>query len=100
MAKATVKCRLSGKIQPVMRGVNSVLKCDYVAGLLGQQAEKCAAACNRLYSASHTEAPEATPYVAEIVQRRFTAGGLVRVNGVQAYRDNLKRNTLKKGCGI
>lgn len=99
MAKSSVKCKV-GKIYPVMGGVRSVLKSDYVAGLLGQQAEKCAAACNRLYAANHDKAPDSPPYVARVVRRGFTAGGLVRIDTWQGYHDNLKRNTLKKGCGI
>lgn len=87
-----------GRIQPVMGGVRSVLKSEGVAQMLGVQAQRAAARCCSLYSLKGT--PTVTPYVAEIVQRGYTAGGLVRVNSPSAVVDNRRNNTLRKGCGI
>ena len=97
MANAGFSVRV-GRIQPVMVGVRSVLKSDVVAQMLGMQAKRAAARCCALYSLKGT--PTVTPYVGEIVQRGYTAGGLVRVNSPSAVVDNRKNNTLKKGCGI
>ena len=87
-----------GRIKPVIGGVRSVLKSDGVAQMLGVQAQRAAARCCVLYSLKGT--PTVPPYVGEIVQRGYTAGGLVRVNSPSAVIDNRRNNTLKKGCGI
>ena len=90
------------RVRAQLRGVREVLKSDGVASMLGGQAERAAAHCNSLCDPQLKRA--GARYVAETVQRRFTAGGLVRVGGEEdgkfARIDNYRNNTLKKGCGV
>lgn len=87
------------KVKAHLPGVREVLKSDGVAAMLGKQAEKAAARCNALYSI-HPRHPTIQPYGSKIVQRGYTAGGLVFTATDLGAKDNLKNNTLKKGCGI
>ena len=96
------KSRVVGSIRPVMAGVREVLKSEKVASMLGEQAEKAAARCNALCDPQMRSA--GAEYVAETVQRGYTAGGLVSVGGAEGGKfariDNYRNNTLKKGCGV
>lgn len=90
------------RVRSNMAGVREVLKSPGVAAMLGAQAEKAAARCNALCDPQMRRA--GAEYVAETVQRGYTAGGLVRVAGAEdgkfARIDNYRNNTLRKGCGV
>lgn len=90
------------RVRHLKRGVREVLKSDGVAAMLGGQAERAAVRCNALCDPQLRRA--GAEYVAETVQRGFTAGGLVRVGGEGGGKfariDNYRNNTLKKGCGV
>lgn len=94
--------RAKVQIRHVNAGVREVLKSDGVAQMLGAQAQKAAARCNAMCDKGLYRA--GARYDAGIVQRRYTAGGLVYVSGAKSGRlagiDNARNNTLKKGCGI
>lgn len=87
------------KVRANIAGVREVLKSDGVAAMLGTQAKDAAARCNDLYSI-HPRKPRIAPYGSKTVQRKFTAGGLVYTATALGAEDNLRNNTLKKGCGI
>lgn len=87
------------RVRANIAGVREVLKSDGVAKLLGGQAEKAAERCNALYSI-HPRSPRVAPYGSKVVQRGYTAGGLVFTATDLGAEDNLRNNTLKKGCGI
>lgn len=90
------------RVRANLAGVREVLKSDSVASMLGEQAARAAARCNALCDPRMRRA--GAEYVAETVQRGYTAGGLVRIGGADdgkfARIDNYRNNTLKKGCGI
>lgn len=96
MARAKVS------IRHIDAGVREILKSEGVANLLGQQAAKAASRCNGLCDPALRSA--GARYDSEIVQRGYTAGGLVYVSGAKDGRlagiDNARNNTLKKGCGV
>lgn len=92
----------SVRVKASLRGVRAVLKSDGVASMLGEQAARAAARCNALCDPRMRRA--GAEYVAETVQRGYTAGGLVRTGGAEdgkfARIDNARNNTLRKGCGV
>lgn len=85
---------------PLTRGVRATLKSPEVASMLARQASRAADRCNALCS------PElrgkGARYDSEVVQRGYTAGGVVfpsgKRDGYYAGIDNRRNNTLKKGC--
>lgn len=90
------------RIKHVDSGVRAVLKSDGVKAMLESQAAAAAARCNALCSPAFRHA--GARYESKGVQRCYTAGGLVyeagEENGRYAGLDNLRNNTLKKGCGL
>lgn len=92
-----------GRIRHIKGGVREVLKSPGVCSLLGQQAQRAAGRCNALCDPSLRKG--GAHYSSEVVQRGYTAGGLVFIDGDDEERmlgriDNYRHNTLKKGCGI
>lgn len=88
--------KLQGKIKPVTAGIVEITKGGGVSNLLMQQGAKCASRCN---SIAHL--PHGNPvYDVQLKMLDRTASARVGVANVDAYVDNLKHNTLKKGCGI
>lgn len=87
------------RVRSNLRGVRKVLKSPGVASMLGRQAERAAKRCNALCPGRQGRAG-AEPYGSKVVQRGYTAGGLVFTATKLGVRDNLDNNTLKKGCGV
>lgn len=90
------------RIRHVDSGVRAVLKSDGVKAMLESQAAAAAARCNALCDPALRRA--GARYESKGVQRGYTAGGLVYEAGERDGRlaglDNLRNNTLKKGCGL
>lgn len=91
--------RLVGKVVPVMSGVNAVLKSEGVAAMVNAQGERAAARCNAM-AQRLKRMKQAPRYEAEPVQTRYVAASRVHIANGEAYVDNLRNNTLKKGCGV
>lgn len=87
------------RVRANLAGVREVLKSPGVESLLAGQAERAAARCNALYS-GHPASPDVPPYGSKVVRRGFTSGGLVFTATGLGARDNLRNNTLRKGCGV
>ena len=90
------------RIRHVDSGVRAVLKSDGVKAMLEPPAAAAAARCNALCDPALKRA--GARYESRGVQRGYTAGGLVyeagKRDGRLAGLDNLRNNTLKKGCGL
>ncbi len=85
-------------MRPVMSGVRQVLKSQGVAALINQQGERAAARCNSL---AHLERAKQQPrYAATPKTMSYVSASLVHADNAEAYVDNLRHNTLKKGCGV
>lgn len=80
-----------------MAGVRDVLRQQGVASLLEGQAQRAASRCNSLY-ALDTE-PYTDPYGSGVVTLAHNAAGVVYTRTKMGRIDNMKNNTLKKGCG-
>ena len=87
------------RVRANLAGVREVLKSPGVEAMLAAQARRAADRCNALYS-SHPRDPRIPPYGSMGVQRKLTAGGLVFARTELGRKDNLRNNTLRKGCGI
>lgn len=86
------------RVEPVMSGVRAVLKSQGVTALVAQQGSKAAARCNSLaHTTSHMA--RAPRYESETVGLRYLNASRVYVANGEAHVDNLRNNTLKKGCG-
>lgn len=93
-----VRIRLKGNVRAVTSGVREVLKSDGVAAMLGAQAEAAARRANAMCSPQMRKA--GAEYVAEVVQRGYTAGGRVSAGNRFARIDNYRNNTMKKATGL
>lgn len=80
-------------LRPVLSGINAVLKSGAVASMVSQQAQAASARCNALSGTARAE------YGSEPVELRYVAGARVYAANPAAVHDNLRNNTLKKGCG-
>ena len=98
MAKGgwSLKMRRVGRIRPVERGIVEITKCGAVSSMLMAQGESAAARCNALAHLSHGN----PVYGCQLKMLGKTASARVGVANSDAYIDNLKHNTLKKGCGV
>lgn len=98
MAKGgwSLKMRRVGRIKPVERGIVEITTGGAVSSMLMAQGEKAAARCNALAHLPHGK-PE---YDCQLKMLNKTASARVGVANADAYIDNLKHNTLKKGCGV
>lgn len=90
------------RVSAHLPGVREVLHSPGVKELLERQAAEACARCNALVG---HELRGRAEYRYEVVDRRFTAGGMVYAPGTSdggnmAAIDNLRHNTLAKGCGI
>lgn len=85
-------------LQPIIGGIRETLKSAPVEEMCGEAARRAAARCNAMYSLQTR--PRIEPYGSKTVQRGYTAGGLVYCATKLGAIDNLKYNTLKKGCGV
>lgn len=92
----TLKMRLKGRVKHIDSGVVSITKSDGVTGMLYKQGAGYAARCNSLASLPHGH-PE---YDVQVKPLSWCNGVRVGVANADAYIDNLRNNTLKKGCGI
>lgn len=93
------------RVRPVLAGVSEVLKSPGVQRLLSQQGERATARCNSMYRTNHIERqhgfePHGAPYAHHPKMLRYTAGEVVHVASRAGGLDNLRHNTLRKGCGI
>ena len=98
MAKGgwSLKARCVGGIKPVERGIVEITKGGAVASMLMAQGEKAAARCNAL-----AHLPHGNPvYDCQLKMLDKTASARVGAANPDACIDNLKHNTLKKGCGV
>ena len=98
MAKGgwSLKMRRVGRIKPIERGIVEITKGGAVSSMLMAQGEKAAARCNALAHLSHGN----PVYECQLKMLGKTASARVGVANTDAYIDNLKHNTLKKGCGV
>lgn len=98
MAKGgwTLKMRRVGRIKTVERGIVEITKGGAVSSMLIAQGEKAAARCNALAHLSHGN----PLYTCQLKMLGKTASARVGVANSDACIDNLKNNTLKKGCGV
>lgn len=84
------------------KGGRAILKSTGVKELISQQGEKAAAKCNTLCSEDMKAA--GARYDCRTVYRSYVVAAQVYVSGEEdgkfARIDNLRNNTLKKGCGI
>lgn len=88
----------SVRVEPVMSGVRAVLKSQGVTSLVEQQGRKAASRCNSMaQQTSHMS--RAPSYGCETVSMRYLNAARVYVANGEAHVDNLRNNTLKKGCG-
>ena len=87
------------RLTPYLPGINEVLKSDGVVKRINQQGAKAAERCNAMaQNFSHKEGlPE---YKSAPVMKSFVAASLVYTANAEAGLDNLRNNTLKKGCGV
>lgn len=86
-------------VQAIMPGVRETLKSAPVCSMLATAGESAAARCNALYSI-YPKVTRIPPYGSKVVQRNYTAGALVYTATSLGAKDNMKNNTLKKGCGL
>ena len=92
----TLKMKLKGRVKHIASGVVSITKSNGVTGMLYEQGSGYAARCNSLASLPHGN-PE---YDVQVKPLSWCNGVRVGVANADAYIDNLRNNTLKKGCGI
>ena len=95
---ASCGIKLVGTVKYLPSGGSEVLRQSGVVSLLRQQAEKDAARCNSI--AGLHNASIRPRYAAEPKNVNYFEGYLVKCDNTEAYIDNLRNNTLKKGCGI
>lgn len=100
MAKGgwSIKLRRVGKIRPVMAGIVGITKGGAVQSMLMAQGAAAAARCNSMARLTHGK--HAPLYDCQLKMLDHTASARVGVANREAYVDNLKHNTLKKGCGV
>lgn len=85
-------------VKPVMSGVRAVLKSQGVTAMVASQGQKAAARCNSMAErTSHMS--KAPRYESETVGMRYLNAARVHIGNGEAKVDNLRNNTLKKGCG-
>ena len=92
----TLKMKLKGRVKHINGGVVDVLKSGGVTGMLDEQGAGYAARCDSLARLPHGH-PE---YDVQVKPLSWCNGVRVGVANTDAYLDNLRNNTLKKGCGI
>ena len=97
MASCSFQMKVSN-LKPCMSGINEILKSAGVATLIAGQGEKAAARCNSI-ATQPSHAKEAPLYLSETVQKSYVVASRVYVGNAAAYVDNLRNNTLKRGCG-
>lgn len=86
-------------LRPNLSGINEVMKSPGVASLINAQGAKAAARCNSMaHDFSHSAG--SPRYASEPVMMSFVAASRVYVANAEAGLDNLRNNTLKKGCGV
>lgn len=98
MASGGWTVKLSGTVKYRPSGGSAVLRQSGVVSLLRKQAEGMASTCNSI--AGLHKATTRPRYVAEPKGVTYFEGYLVKCDNTEAYIDNLRNNTLKKGCGI
>ena len=100
MAKGgwSLKLRRVGRIKPVAAGIIGITKGGGVQSMLMAQGEAAAARCNSMAHLSHGKS--APLYDCQLKMLDRTAAARVGVANKEAYVDNLRHNTLKKGCGV
>lgn len=90
--------RLVGKVDYIPSGGSAVLRQPGVTSMLRSQAEAAASRCNSMAHLGHASEPPR--YEAAQKNLRWFTGYTVSAANDEAGIDNLKHNTLKKGCGI
>ena len=96
MANCGIK--LVGSVKYLPSGGSEVLRQSGVVSLLRQQAVGMASTCNSI--AGLHGASTRPRYIAEPKGVTYFEGYLVKCDNTEAYIDNLRNNTIKKGCGI
>lgn len=89
------------RVRADVAGVREVLHAPGVKSMLGAQAAAACARCNALCDPALREG--GAEYRHGVVDRRFTAGGIVYAPGTSdggnlAAVDNARHNTLVRGC--
>lgn len=85
-------------VEPIMSGVRAVLKSQGVTAMVASQGQKAVARCNSM--AVQTSHMSKSPrYESETVSMRYLNAARVYIGNGEAKVDNLRNNTLKKGCG-
>lgn len=98
MAKSSLSLKRL-KLEPYLPGINEVMKQPGVASLIAAQGERAAARCNAM-AREYRGTGEEPVYGSEQVTKRYVAAAVVYAANRAAGLDNLKNNTLKKGCGV
>ena len=79
-------------------GIVGITKGAAVQSMLMAQGEAAAARCNSMARLPHGSS--APLYDCQLKMLDRTASARVGVANREAYVDNLRHNTLKKGCGV
>lgn len=87
------------RVSPIPGGIVRVLKSPGVYAMVRDSGDAAAARCNAI-ARRPSGASKAPVYESRVKPLRYLYGAVVHTANGEAHVDNLRSNTLRKGCGV